>query len=169
MSPTISPRQLEIIRRCLAGEYPRKSVIWAGALERVEAVLKRRSLSPAKRKTAKKKRTKKQETRAIWDAVFTRAGAHCECGCGLQFGGGAATAELDHFEGRARSESVESCWLLRRTCHRYKSESVPSAAAWLQTFIWHCKKHGYRAQAKKAEARLAFVEARSALTQVSHG
>jgi hypothetical protein len=86
--------------------------------------------------------------------VSKRAGLLCECGCGRWFRALNGAAEVDHFFGRGREESVESCWRLRSDCHRAKTGNSPSAAHWLEKFITHCKRHGYAPEAERAQARL---------------
>lgn len=91
-------------------------------------------------------------------AVLARANGLCEC-CSTTlslFGG-----QLDHFWGKARDESVESCWMLTVDCHYQKTNSIPSSAFWLRAWIRHLRKYGY--DTTKAGNRLHFVETRAAL------
>jgi hypothetical protein len=81
--------------------------------------------------------------RAVRQAVVTRAGGRCEA-CGTHVT--AASGELDHFFGRARSESVETCWLLcpgAVGCHRSKTDNQPSRRWWLERFRRHAVLHGF--------------------------
>lgn len=144
----------------------------------LEAAISRSTRASATRKRLgapkrAKKATKRQRTAGVREAVMARARGVCECGCLRSFSEtffGQAT--LDHFEGKARSETLETCWALRAGCHSAKTENHPSASAWLHRFIAHCEKHtglgdgatledGYSAAAERALARLAFVTARA--------
>lgn len=127
--------------------------------------LGRRPASSARRKTRAKRETKREATRRIRAAVANRAGLECECGCGRWFRGVGGEAQLDHFEGKARNESAESCWLIRADCHEWKTRNSPSASHWLKLFVRHCDRHGYAEQARRTRDRLAFVEARELLTK----
>jgi len=99
-------------------------------------------------------------------AVLRRAldsGALCECGCGedlATFGG-----EVDHFFGKARDESAESCWVLTRDCHYQKTNNIPSAAWWLKSFIRHQRKHGL--DVNRALDRLHWVQTRGGFGRAS--
>lgn len=88
--------------------------------------------------TALEKRTARQEVRAL---VMTRADGRCEA-CAFAFTA-LNPAELEHFFGKARGESLEACWALCKRCHREKTDSVPSARQWATWFIEHQKQHGY--------------------------
>lgn len=99
----------------------------------------------------------------VYDAVAERAGGRCEQ-CFHGFGDSMRDrAELDHFEGRARSESVETCWLLCGNCHRSKTVNDPSAAYWLVRFCIHAKKHNYLEALERALKRLEFATVRSSI------
>jgi hypothetical protein len=134
-------------------------------LAELEAAIAKASRASATRaqlrkpKQAKRK-AKREATRDVRAAVLKRAGGDCE-NCG--WGGLAAQLELDHFEGKARSESVETCWLLCRVCHRLKTNNQPSTTNWLDVFAFHCRKHGYSEAEARARKRLAFVQARGTL------
>lgn len=108
------------------------------------------------RKTERKRRAKREETRDIYEQVAERAGGRCEA-CRLMFTL-LNPGELDHFRSRRHGQSVESCWLIHGGCHRQKTNNVPSAEFWLRAFIAHCERHGYRAEASRAEARLYAIE-----------
>ena len=98
------------------------------------------------------------ETKRIREAVFKRAENLCEADC-LQ-----AATSMDHFFGRAKAkQAVANCWCLCVRCDYMKTNSQPSAAAWLLKFADHCEWWGYEAEAARARDRLAFVEARTAL------
>lgn len=100
-------------------------------------------------------------TGKIRTAVFARADGVCECGvCGRFVS--PETAEMDHAESRRVPESVSNCWALTRECHFARTNSRPDASHWLSLWWLHCQRHGYAAEAERAEARLHFVDARRA-------
>ncbi len=102
------------------------------------------------RPKAAKLRAKRAATSAVYDAVAERAGQVCECGCGRWFRGLHGAQQLDHYEGRARSESVDTCWMLRSDCHARKTANSPSAVWWRSRFLEHCKRYDYREAAARA-------------------
>jgi hypothetical protein len=92
----------------------------------------------------------------VYNEVESRAAGHCEQ-CGHSFGVGLKDrATLDHFEGRARSETIETCWLLCWNCHSAKGLNDPSAAYWMVRFCIHAKKHGYLETLERTLKRLEF-------------
>lgn len=125
------------------------------------------------------KAEKRDETGRIWDACWERCGGICECGCMqpvLRWNGWTAgippnvVAQLDHFFPRREGQSVETCWILRASCHLSKTRNEPDAASWFRKFIIHARMHArtdptgnYERALRKAQDRLAFVETRSAL------
>ena len=151
---------------------------WGGAqraVDELRAALKpKRSVAPARKRKAAKAKTRKEETSEIREAVFARAGGHCECGCGGQDGPGMPLTfanqpgELDHFWGRGKAQqTVENCWALSRLHHRAKTLGIPDRAGWISAFIRHCEKHGYSGEAGRAKAELYFVETKSELSRQS--
>lgn len=124
------------------------------AIARAERASKTRArLAKPKRE---KKATKREETVLVRVLVMARADGRCES-CGAS----AVPLELDHQHGRGKApQSRFNCRALCLHCHREKTLSRPSAAHWLEDFIQHAERHGYTAEAKRARARLAFVEAR---------
>lgn len=93
-----------------------------------------------------KRLSKREETARIRAAVEARAEGCCEyCSSTFSF---PDPAEMDHWLGgsgrRRQEQSVETCWLLHRNCHRLRQEALPSAAHWNENFKRHCKKYGYR-------------------------
>lgn len=101
--------------------------------------------------------SRRAETSAIYLAVEKRAAGRCEA-CAIDhdhvLGGGAAWTnpadppELDHWMGgngrRRQLQSVATCWMLHRSCHRLRQAGSPSAAAWNTLFEKHCRIYGYR-------------------------
>lgn len=100
------------------------------------------------RKVAKK-RTKREKLATVREAVEARAHGRCEA-----WGCTAGRMECDHFFGRARHESLETCWLLCANHHREKTLNRPDAATWLRIFETHATGHGYAAAARLAKNRL---------------
>jgi hypothetical protein len=98
-----------------------------------------------KRKPPRAKRPggKRANTSAVYQAVEERAENWCECGCGKPLAEvpWLANPILDHFEGRARSESLETCWMLRRDCNDDRTANRPNAREWLEKFMRHCRKY----------------------------
>lgn len=124
---------------------------------------KEKAAKKARTRGANSKREAKKVHRAgVYALVDARAAGHCES-CGAHAMAFMQPLEHDHFWGRAREESVESVWLVCHRCHRDKTENRPNAEFWLARFSDHCDRHGYARQAKKAESRLAVLEAKSGL------
>lgn len=95
------------------------------------------------------------QTREIREAVFERADGICE-GCHDE-----NAHAMDHHFGRGKEpQSVANCWALCAECDFRKTNNTPSAAWWLETFIAHCEKHGYVAEAEKAAAKLEVLRAK---------
>ena len=100
-------------------------------------------------------------------AVIARAAGNCEsCGESIQMWPPELVGELDHAEGRAVSEEIDTVWVLHRKCHQQRHASVPSKAEWLKRWADFCAKHGYRASYERAFKRLQFVETRAELGRV---
>lgn len=98
----------------------------------------------------------------IYGAVAERANGRCEC-CGVPFSSSLnGRPELDHFFGRAKSEEVETCWMLRGECHAEKTRHHPHAGYWLRVFADHCCRHGYFETEKKALRELEWRHAKTA-------
>lgn len=150
---------LKTARRILTGE----GADYAAAIKELHrAIQPKKSVTFARVRKEAKKKTKKEATSSVRAQVAKRAGELCECGCGIEFTE-FNRAEFDHFMGKARSEKVETCWMLRRDCHRAKTVGVPSRDYWLRKFIRHCERHGYenaaREVAKEIESEALIVEA----------
>ena len=111
---------------------------------------------PRRKAAATERAERTGATRATRGAVVSRAGGRCEC-CGAEVT--SRSAELDHFFGRARSELVETCWLLcngqEGGCHLGKTMNMPSRRFWLVRFHRHALKHGYARALQLAEQQLA--------------
>lgn len=90
--------------------------------------------------------------------VFKRADESCECGCGRFIT--PETGHLDHFFGRARHESLQTCWALSVECDRARTDNHPDAATWADRFYLHAIKHGYHEAAEMAVARIRVLVAK---------
>lgn len=107
--------------------------------------------------------------RKIRQAVCERAQGACEH-CGAWVGENGEDTHADHAHGRGKGrppESAENVWLLCVADDDAKTNNRPSAEYWLGSFIRHCEKHGYAESKRRAEDRLAFVQARAALRGVA--
>jgi hypothetical protein len=86
---------------------------------------------------------KNEETARIWEACWRRSGGRCECGCGrvvMRDVEGDSRATLDHWRGRGKAkQSVHNCWILAASCHRERTDSIPTRRAWVTRFIYHCR------------------------------
>lgn len=159
----MSLRNAEEVLRLLTEHLPEGAYRGLAYLaQAIDAARPKRSVKLARSRKAAKKRTKKQEAADIRGAVMKRADGRCECGCG-ELAHPWDPLELDHFRGRGRSETVESCWALRASHHKKKTLSEPSAAYWLKSFINHARYRGFDEEAAQARRRLAMVEAKEKL------
>lgn len=120
------------------------------ALAKLSRVRTRKA--PTKKAKTAKRKTKRQATKDVHAAVWARSGGRCEA-C-EKFLGSFDPGEMDHFEGKARSESAETCWRLCASCHRRKHAAEPSRASWLRAFLAHCCRYDYTAPALKASDEL---------------
>lgn len=110
-----------------------------------------------KQAKAKKRRATQNETREIYDAVAKRAGVKCEA-CDELFSP-ADPPEMDHFLPRGRfPQSVRTCWLIHRSCHRMKHAGDPSALVWWRAFCWHARRLGLVAEEQLARNKVASLE-----------
>lgn len=99
----------------------------------------------------------------LYAQLVERSGGHCENpDCRKAFGIGLLTQEADHFHSRRVPDSLDSLWLLCRQCHREKTDNKPDAATWLNRFLVHAEKYGYRASYERALRRLQYVEQKQA-------
>lgn len=97
-----------------------------------------------------KRRTKRDETGGIYDAVSLRADDKCET-CALPFTI-SDPPEMDHALGRGKvRQAVSNCWLIHRSCHRSKHAARPSRRAWLERMRDHFFRHGFLAEAAVVE------------------
>lgn len=110
------------------------------------------------RKAAKRAKaaTRRERVGEIRAAVFKRADEVCEhAGCHSR------ATDLDHELGGANRralESIETCRALCWTCHRLKTDNVPSRHYWASDFARHCARHGYPVPSRVA-AELDAAEA----------
>jgi hypothetical protein len=127
---------------------------------KVRPLRRKRTAEEKASKAAKlsKRAARHRRTSDVRIPVMKRAGLVCECGCKRWFKGFAGAATMDHFFGKARAESVETCWALRADCHAEKTDNKlhgkTDRAAWLRKFIAHCDRYGYSAAAEEARAEL---------------
>jgi hypothetical protein len=118
----------------------------------------KRSVVAAKKRKVAKKKTKREETSEIREAVMKRADGRCEH-CGQL----AERLELDHFFSRRGEQSERTCWAMAPLCHKSKTNWTGSADFWLRLFADHCNLHGYGAEKTRALSRLEFVTTRNSL------
>jgi hypothetical protein len=161
----LSPKVLKTIRSLLLETVrDQDGRLLVQSVEAIDRALSVRKGSTQRRAAKReKKKTKRDETAAIREAVLERAGDQCE----FIYPSGDRCShfaeEMDHFFSRRNGQSVSSCWGLCGAHHRLKTDNSPSAAYWLESFIDHCQVHPKNLwmERKKAENRLAFVRARS--------
>lgn len=170
MSKTLPKRHVEALVG-LAKEAAARRVLFpdeARALDYAQAALAPRKRTPAQCRTQavkrEKKATKREQRADVRAQVMARAGGQCE-GRHMTANGrclwhcAGAPLELDHFFGRGRVESAETCWALCSSCHHVKTRNYPSSAYWLERFIAHAERHGYHTEAERARARLEGIVA----------
>lgn len=78
----------------------------------------------------------------IRKAVAFRAVGACEA-CGKWIGLSGEEGHLDHMQGRARSESVETCWLICPLCDFARTTNSPSATHWAMRMERHALRYGF--------------------------
>jgi hypothetical protein len=119
--------------------------------------------APRVKAKAQRKQTKREQRAAVRAAVVARAEGRCERILGepgnVMGRCNAPGVEMDHMHGRAREESVESCWLHCVLCARAKTTNRPSRGYWLWNFGIHAAGYGYAGQVAKVEALLAIETA----------
>jgi hypothetical protein len=133
------------------------AMVKRGEVSRLEAIADR-VLAGARRVAVKRSPRRQAEMAESMAAIAKRVAIRREvikrdtgcCSCGIDPG-----TELDHFWGRGREESVESCWMLCTDCHRAKTDNDPKRIDWLWWFKAHCDFHGYREQAMKCDRAIA--------------
>lgn len=125
------------------------------------AITPKRAAAPARKRRVAKRASHREEMAGIREAVLERADDHCEA-CRSRTG---MALQVDHMfggSGRRRAlQSVETCWALCNLCHHAKTNSVPDAASWLESFVKHCARHhgtGYAKAAVMAQARLESLQ-----------
>lgn len=170
---SLSRRDAEAIASLVETRHPGWLANQQDAIDRLRAALapkpKRTAAKKERRaRVASKRAAKREETAAIYAAAEARAAGKCEA-CGEWFWDG-DPAELDHALGRGRyRQSISNCWLLHRSCHRRKTDNMPSAAAWLFRLEDHFTRHEYRVEADIVRGRLAASEALSRASAISEG
>jgi hypothetical protein len=90
--------------------------------------------------------------KALRDAALTRAGGRCEA-TGLDLP--AKVLEMDHFFGKARSENIETVWMLSPAAHIDKTRNHPTRRWWLERFRRHAVRHGYGRAIAMVDQQLA--------------
>lgn len=140
------------------------------AYKQLAAALKvsdKKKLARKTRAAAQKSKwkTRKERFSAIRSQVEKRAGGFCE-GCGSRLSD-FDPGEADHFWGRARAESVDTVWLLDRSCHRNKTAGSPSREFWMEAFGAHCAENGYGAQAARVDRELDSLVSVAAAEELS--
>lgn len=115
---------------------------------------------PIKRSTVKvrKQAAHRLSTSEIREKCMARAQGTCECGCGEPFTYLLDAPEMDHrFGGSARrsAQSVETCWILSRRHHYWKTINSPSAAWWEKAWREHCARHSYSPDAPRLTKTIA--------------
>lgn len=159
-SVRISWKTAQLILGSFPNDWVGQGTVGRAFAELRAAMAPRKSVKAAATRRTAKRASKKEETAAIRAAVMKRAGKYCEA-C-LSF---CPSPEMDHFFGRVRAaQSERSCWSLCRLCHREKTNNAPSAAHWLEAFVAHCERHGYREEAGMAVRRLGMVQAKATLS-----
>jgi hypothetical protein len=122
------------------------------AMAELSRQLAPRPKSSAAKRTEKRRRTKREETSAIYEQVAKRAGWWCEnCNRTLD---ALNPGEMDHQLGRRVPQSIENCWMLCRTCHRAKTENRPDAEYWLRAIASHAHRHGHYRTGAEVRRRL---------------
>lgn len=173
MSPALPTRTIQRLRTAvadlkLATHDPLRNRELDHLITDLDRALRGRRGSAQRRKEKRKELTEAiAATSEVRRMVMLRAAGQCEA---RAIRGGLHTfrcrtqgSEFDHFFGRARSESVETCWFLCTACHRLKTENKPSSAWWLEAFLSHAELYGYTDAAERAKARLNFVQVRKAV------
>lgn len=133
-----------------------KGVLATRVVGRRDSTEWRRALkSKAKADAKAKSKAKKEARREVREACVARADGVCEA-CSRWTG---ESLHLDHFHGRAREESVESCWMLCPRCDSEKTENRPTRIYWLRVFRDHAIRRGYAAQVHKCATLIRLEEA----------
>ena len=179
MSPqrvSLSRRDAEALLDLVEGRIGVQMFRESAAVGRLRSALKPSPTRTAAKKErraerAEKKATKREQRADVRAAVMARANGICECGCGhrLDEDGFLFRPEMDHFFGKSRSESIETCWLLAAAHHERKTQNFPSRVAWLEKFIEHCQRHGYAEAAACARRDWATAETKAALPVAPKG
>ena len=143
------------------GHEPARRLMASKERAKAEARRRSRARPRAPDRKAAKAEGKVRCRREVRDACVRRARGRCEQ-CGDWQG---PDLHLDHFWGRAREESVESCWMLCPGCHEDKTNNRPNRGEWLFAFGIHCKGLDYAEQVAKVEAAIAYARGRAGSTR----
>ena len=156
----IPSRWLPYVEACCAGVPP------AGKVRmRAEQLLKEHEAARAKKLARSLPRRKAEAadhagevraTKTVRRSVARRARGRCEA-----TGAAGPKLSMDHFFGRARSETVETCWMLSPAADFDKTNNIPSRRYWLLRFRRHAALHGYG-------RAIAMVDQQLALEQAQH-
>lgn len=132
------------------------------------AMKPKRSVKLSKARKETKKKAKRAETSEIRAEVMRRADCRCEY-CGTpetNFN----PLTLEHMFGRVRvPQRVENCWSLCLSCHRQKTDGIPSAALWFDRFAIHAQSHGYSAEVRRALNEAEWSISKKAASALSRG
>jgi hypothetical protein len=129
----------------------------------LQSALAPRPKSSAVKRTEARKKSKREETAAIREAVFARAGGRCEMHDQTGLRCGLPAEEMDHFFGRGRAkQTVQNCWALCCGDHRNKTLNRPGGAYWFERFAEHARRHGYLAEAARADRESSWRTAKKA-------
>lgn len=156
----IPSRWFPFVETC-AGGIPAAGKLRARAeqlLEEHEASRARRLVRslPRRKAEAADHAGEVRATKAVRRAVASRASGRCEA-----TGADGTKLHMDHFFGRARSETVETCWMLSPAADFDKTHNIPSRRFWLLRFRRHAALHGYG-------RAIAMVDQQLALEQAQH-
>lgn len=160
MSPYISTRSARALVRHLGGKS--LEVHHVPKVQRALDELQRSTRPDPVRRRERERREKRRLARreaqeACRPEVVQRARGRCENPACRQRFTAYNPPEFEHFFGRAKGEStVETCWLLCRSCHLQKHRK-PEHGRWFRLFIRHATPYGYAAAIARADDRLHVI------------
>lgn len=108
-----------------------------------------RTAARVEKKSAHEVRVERRSN--LYVACEKRAGGRCEM-CGMEFSD-ADPPQMDHAEGKARSERLDTVWMVHRSCHN-RHTNPENAREWLEAWVAHCRRYRYFSAARRAEGRL---------------